>query len=101
MTTLRGLNRKRGREQYREREREERKRRKRDKKEYRRVRVLKNRLGEKRLGEKSQRVIESLVSTPFFANVFQVSRLSGLSTSVTFLFLYAPLVLLLQLKGKN
>ena len=96
MTTVRGLNRKRGREQYREREREERKRRKRDKKEYRRVRVLKN-----RQGEKSQRVIESLVSTPFFANVFQVSRLSSLSPRVTFLFLYAPLVLLLQLKGKN
>ena len=96
MSTVRGLNRKRGREQYREREREERKRRKRDKKEYRRVRGLKN-----RLGEKSQRVIENLVSTPFFANVFQVSRLPGLSTSVSFLFLYAPLVLLLQLKGKN
>ena len=65
MSTVKGLNRKRGREQYREREREERKRRKRDKNEYRRVRVLKN-----RLGEKSQQVIENLVSTPFFANVF-------------------------------
>ena len=79
MSTVRGLNRKRGREQYREREREERERRKREKKEYRRVRVLKN-----RQGEKSQQVIESLVSTPFFANVFQVSRLPGLSVCNNF-----------------